>query len=201
LDCSAVAVRVVILPDGYRAARSLAWIDLRPIDSFTPSEIFEEMFIPRGDFWDRSWMFCDHVGSLVNIVALGFALFRRTGDAVAFDAVMKTWILDSETGEARRSEAEKPQPQQPPLFYQLSHTLLLQQARFGAAGSSELRRTGRAKYCATTTGKYQVTKEGWSLVTADDLTKQPLRKLQQQEPAKAAELKILRLSEVKTVQQ
>jgi hypothetical protein len=78
---------------------------------------------------------------------------------------------------------------------------LPQQARFGAAGSSELRRRGRAKYCAATTGKYQVTKEGWSLVTADDLTKQPLRKLQQQEPAKAAELKILRLSEVKTVQQ
>src|SRR5213078_464312 len=43
----------------------------------------------------------------------------------------ETWILDSETGEARRSEAEKPQPQQPPLFYQLSRTLLLQQARFG----------------------------------------------------------------------
>jgi hypothetical protein len=84
------------------------WIDFRPIDSFTPSEIIEEMFIPRGDFWDRSWMFSDHVGSLVNIVALGFALFRRTGDAVAFDAVMKTWILGSETGEARRSEAEKP---------------------------------------------------------------------------------------------
>jgi hypothetical protein len=34
-------------------------------------------------------MFCDHVGSLVNIVALGFALVRRTGDTVAFDTVMK----------------------------------------------------------------------------------------------------------------
>ena len=88
----------------------------------------------------------------------------------------ETWILDSETGEARRSEAEKPQPQQPPLFYQLSRTLLLQQARFGAAGSSQLRRSGKAKYRATTIGKYQVTKEGWSIVSADDLTRQPVRK-------------------------
>lgn len=121
----------------------------------------------------------------------------------------ETWIMDSETGEARRSEAEKPQPQQPPLFYQLSHTLLLQQARFGAAGSSALRQTGKAKYRATTTGKYQVAKEGWSIVTTSDLTQQPVRKpmsyseaveslrqLQQQEPAKAGELSILRLSEV-----
>jgi hypothetical protein len=122
----------------------------------------------------------------------------------------ETWILDNETGEARRSEAEKPQPQQPPLFYQLNRTLLLQQARFGAAGSSELRRSGKAKYRATTIGKYQANKEGWSVVSADDLTQQPLRKpasyseaveslrqLQQREPAKAAELTILRLSEVK----
>ena len=122
----------------------------------------------------------------------------------------ETWILDSETGEARRSEAEKPKPQQPALFYQLNHTLLLQQARFGAAGSSELRRTGKAKYRATTINKYQVTKEGWSVVAADDLTKQPvrtpesyteavesLRKLQQQD-AKAASLTIVRLSEIKS---
>ena len=121
----------------------------------------------------------------------------------------ETWILDNESGEARRSEAEKPQPQQPPLFYQLTHTLLVQQARFGAAGSSQLRRSGTAKYRSTTIGKYQVSKEGWSLVTADDLTKQPVRKpasyseaveslrqLQQQAPAKAAALTILRLSEV-----
>ncbi|HET6977873.1 MAG TPA: DUF6603 domain-containing protein [Pyrinomonadaceae bacterium] len=121
----------------------------------------------------------------------------------------ETWIMDSETGEARRSEAEKPQPQQPPLFYQLNHTLLLQQARFGAAGSSALRRTGSAKYRAATTGKYQVTKEGWSVVAGDDLTKQPVRKpesyteaveslrqLQQQDATKAASLTILRLSEV-----
>jgi hypothetical protein len=90
----------------------------------------------------------------------------------------------------------------------------LQQARFGAAGSSELRRTGKAKYRAAKIGKYQVTKEGWSIVIADDLTKQPvrkpesyteavesLRKLQQQDATKAAVLTIVRLSEVKKVQQ
>ncbi|HEY0764290.1 MAG TPA: DUF6603 domain-containing protein, partial [Pyrinomonadaceae bacterium] len=140
--------------------------------------------------------------------ALSFT--KDTSDRLEVKTIeFETWIMDSETGEARRSEAEKPQPQQPPLFYQLNHTLLLQQARFGAAGSSALRRTGSAKYRAATIGKYQVTKEGWSLVAADDLTKQPVRKpesyteaveslskLQQQDATKAATLTILRLSEV-----
>ena len=140
--------------------------------------------------------------------ALSFT--KNTDDRLEVKTIeFETWILDSETGEARRSEAEKPQPQQPPLFYQLNHTLLLQQAKFGAAGSSELRRTGRAKYRAATINKYQVTKEGWSLVAADDLTKQPVRKpesyteaeqslsrLQQQDATKAAALTIVRLSEV-----
>lgn len=55
----------------------------------------------------------------------------------------ETWIMDSETGEARRSEAEKPQPQQPPLFYQLSHTLLLQ--RHGLARRAAVHCGRRAK--------------------------------------------------------
>ena len=64
-------------------------------------------------------------------------------------------------------------------------------------------------------GKYRIEKEGWSLVATDDLTAQPgpgieadkpatyseaaqaLRQLQQQDPAKAAGVKILRLSEVR----
>ena len=93
---------------------------------------------------------------------------------------------------------------------------MLQQARFGAAGNSELRRTGKAKY-RTTMDKHKVVKEGWSIVATDDLTVQPvpgiedgkpriyseaaqaLRKLKQADPAKAAGLKILRLSEVREI--
>ena len=67
---------------------------------------------------------------------------------------------------------------------------------------------------SATIGKYQVTKAGWRLVTTDDLTQQPVRKpasyleaveslrqLKKQDPTKAAELKILRLSELKKVEQ
>ncbi|HKR12740.1 MAG TPA: DUF6603 domain-containing protein, partial [Pyrinomonadaceae bacterium] len=126
----------------------------------------------------------------------------------------ETWLVDDETNAARRSEAEKPQPQQPKLFYQLNHALLLKQASFGAAGSSALRRTGRAKYRSSVTGKYQVTKEGWKIIATEDLTEQSapgldpqkpasyseaaesLRKLKQEAPEQAARLKILRLSEV-----
>ncbi|HEU4796412.1 MAG TPA: hypothetical protein VFT02_12320, partial [Pyrinomonadaceae bacterium] len=68
---------------------SKKWINFRPMSSMTPAQIVEEMFVLRDDFWNRSWMFCDHVCSLVNIVALGFALFRRTGKPDEFDAVMK----------------------------------------------------------------------------------------------------------------
>jgi hypothetical protein len=75
-----------------------------------------------------------------------------------------------------------------------------------------LRHTGAAKY-RTTAGKHQVAKKGWSIVATDDLmvkavpgiegrpasyseAEQALRKLKQQDPAKARGLKILRLSDV-----
>ena len=56
-------------------------------------------------------------------------------------------------------------------------------------------------------GKYQIAKEGWSVVATDDLTaqgeptiyseaEQALQKLKQDDPAKAARLTILRLSEL-----
>ena len=96
--------------------------------------------------------------------------------------------------------------------YQLSPLLLGKQARFGAAANSALRHTGTAKY-RTTAGKHQIAKKGWSIVSTDDLkvqavpgiegrpvsyseAEQALRKLKQQDPAKARGLKILRLFEV-----
>ncbi|HEX8077786.1 MAG TPA: hypothetical protein VF511_08225, partial [Chthoniobacterales bacterium] len=71
-----------------------------------------------------------------------------------------------------------------------------------------------AKY-RTTMNKYQVAKEGWSIVATADLSVQPmpgveagkpasyseaaqaLRNLEQADPTKAGGLKILRLSELK----
>jgi hypothetical protein len=98
-------------------------------------------------------------------------------------------------------------------LYTLSPQLLGKQARFGAAGVSDIRRTGRAKYRAAV-GKYQVEKEGWSIVATEDLAVQPvagietgrplsyseaaqaLQQVKQVDPAKAGGLKVLRLSEL-----
>ena len=118
----------------------------------------------------------------------------------------ETWLIDDDTKVAHRSPAELPQPAQAKVFYQLSRDLLLKQARFGAAGGSDLRRTGTAKYRVTTAGKYQVNKEGWSIV-ADDLTavrqpsnysaaEQALAEIKRTTPERAAQLQVLRLSEV-----
>jgi hypothetical protein len=94
----------------------------------------------------------------------------------------------------------------------LSAELFGKQSRFGAAGASAIRRSGRAKYRAAV-GKHRIAKEGWSIVDTDSLTVAPvpgiegkpviyseaaqaLTKLKHQNPAKAAGFKILRLSEL-----
>jgi hypothetical protein len=118
----------------------------------------------------------------------------------------ETITVDKQTNEPRRSG--------PKDLYKLSPELLGKHARFGAAGASDLRRTGNTKY-RTTTDKYRVVKEGWSVVATADLSVQPvpgieagkpatyseaaqaLRKMRQQDPTKAGGLKILRLSELR----
>ena len=135
-----------------------------------------------------------------------FAFTADANDWLEVEAIeFETIIVDKEKKESRRSD--------PKNLYKLSPDLLGKQARFGAAGNSDLRRTGKAKY-RTTMGKHRIAKEGWSIVATDDLTVQPvpgieagkptiyseaaqaLRKLKQENPAKAAGLKILRLSEL-----
>ena len=106
----------------------------------------------------------------------------------------------------RRSEPNEP--------YVLSPVLLGKQARFGAAGSSDLRRTWQRQIPHDQEVKYELVPEGWIIVATEDLSPQPapgiaagtpmtyseavqaLRQLQQEDPAKAAGLKILRLSEL-----
>ena len=122
-------------------------------------------------------------------------------EAIEFETI----TVDRDRKESRRSGAED--------LYRLSAELFAKQARYGAAGASAIRRSGKAKYRATV-GKHRIAKEGWSIVATDELTVQPipgveadkpviyseaaqaLRKLKQQDPAKAGGLKILRLSEL-----
>jgi hypothetical protein len=53
-----------------------------------PADVMTKMFqIPRPDFLDRSWLYCDLAGSALLIEALSVGLSRRQ-QAAAFDAVM-----------------------------------------------------------------------------------------------------------------
>ena len=122
----------------------------------------------------------------------------QAGDWLEVKAIeFETWLIDDDTKVSHRSPAELPQPQAPPIFYQLSQALFLKQAQFG-----------KARVRVTTTGKYRVTKEGWSIIATDDLStvsapttytqaEQELKELTAKTPDQAARLQILRLSELK----
>ncbi len=141
-----------------------------------------------------------------------FVFSTEARDCLEVKAIeFETWILDKEANEMRRSDPED--PTNPKALYQLTASLLGKQARFGAAGNSELRRQGPARY-RTTLGKYRIAKEGWSIVATADLkvqampgveagkpasyeeAAQALRKLKQEQPLIAGGLKILRPSEL-----
>ncbi len=138
-----------------------------------------------------------------------FSFSANRADWIEVNTIeFETWILDEEIDTLRRSEAELPkQPNAPVLLYQLSAQLFSKQASFGAAANSAVRRTGNARYRTTTIGKYQISKEGWTIVATEDLqpaskaasyseATQTLQELRQKDPARAAGLRIARLSEI-----
>jgi len=54
-----------------------------------PSDFLEAMFaIPRDNFLDRCWLFCDQVATLTNLDALRFSLLRRYHDNVLFNNLL-----------------------------------------------------------------------------------------------------------------
>jgi hypothetical protein len=122
----------------------------------------------------------------------------QAGDWLEVKAIQfETWLIDDDTKLSHRSPAELPQPQAPPIFYQLSRALFLKQAQFG-----------KTRVRVATTGKYRVTKEGWSIIATDDLStvsapttyteaEQALPRLERNSADRAARLQILRLSELK----
>ena len=176
-------------------------------DFFAPAQFFE-----MSDDEKLSRPSFEPMDAGVTFISDAIVFTGDTSDWLEAKAIeFETWILDKGTNVAE--SADQVDPQGTKLFYQLSPTLLGKQARFGAAGNSELRRIGKAKY-RTTIAKHSIAKEGWTIVTTDDLTVQPvtgveagkpasyseaaqeLRKLQQDNPAQAGRLKILRPSEL-----
>jgi hypothetical protein len=56
----------------------------------TPAQAMDALYTPSTNFWDRSWIYCDHVVSSLHVMALLFGKRRRTaGD---------TWFNDLVTG-------------------------------------------------------------------------------------------------------
>jgi hypothetical protein len=136
----------------------------------------------------------------VAVVSDEIAIGAEADDWLEVEAIeFETIVVNKEQNESRRSASGR---------YELSRELLGKQSRFGAAGASELRRTGKARYSAGAP-KYRITREGWSIAATADPAEQPaagagsyseasqaLRELKQENPAMAAGLKILRPSEL-----
>ena len=170
-------------------------------DFFAPAQFFEmsdEEKLSRPSF--------EPMAAGVTIGSDQFAFSTDANDWLEVEAIkFETLIVDKEKGESRPSDPQHP--------YKLSKELLGKQSQFGAAALSDVRRTGRAKYRTTRVG-HKIAKEGWSIVSTEDLSPQTLPgvdarkpttyseaaqalgKLKRDNPAKAAGLKILRLSEV-----
>lgn len=64
-----------------------AWVHYVPKQGVSPAEVLRRMYMPREDFLERNWLYCDMCGSMTNLEALAFALKRRTGDDNDFDRV------------------------------------------------------------------------------------------------------------------
>jgi hypothetical protein len=175
---------------------------LEPVkEFFAPAQFFE-----MSDDEKLSRPSFEPMAAGISLGSEEFALTSDGNDWLEVEAIkFETIIMNKEKNESRRSDPEN--------LYQLTAELLSKQARFGAAGAAAIRRSGKAKY-RSVVGKHRIAKEGWSIVATESLTVEPvpgieehkpliyseavqaLTKLKLQNPAKAAGLKILRLSEV-----
>lgn len=173
-------------------------------DFFAPGQYFE-----MSDDEKLSRPSFEQMTAGVGFGTEGVAITGEADDWVEVGALAYETVIVAKQGpDARRSDAEEGTDK-----YRLSVEGMQKQARYGAAANSEVRRTGKAKYRAAV-GKYRVAREGWSVVSAETMAVSPLagteeakptsyteaaealRKLKQENPAQAAGLKILRLSEL-----
>jgi hypothetical protein len=170
---------------------------------FAPAE-----FIEMSDEEKLSRPSFEKMTAGVEIVSREVGITEEKKDWLEVEGIeFETWILEQDK-EARRSPGDEVAS-----GYKLSGEQLVKQARYGAAGMSEIRRSGKGKYRSSRVGPVMV-KEGWSIVVAEDMrvaeqtgiaggrptnyseAAQALQRLKEVEPARAAGLKILRLSEL-----
>lgn len=65
------------------------WVVYQSTSPLKPHDVIQRMFNPpRANWYDRNWLYCDMVGSALNLEALWFGLHRRKSDDADFDTVM-----------------------------------------------------------------------------------------------------------------
>lgn len=60
------------------------WHTVWPAAGLTPAQAMDKLYTPSEDWWDRSWVYCDHVVSSLHLVALLLAKRRRPGAGEAW---------------------------------------------------------------------------------------------------------------------
>jgi hypothetical protein len=173
-------------------------------DFFAPAQ-----FLEMSDDEKLSRPSFEQMTAGVGFTTEGIAITANADDWLEAGAIeYETVIVAKQGSEPRRSDAADPKN-----MYRLNEARLEKQAQYGAAGNSEIRRSGTAKYRAAV-GKYKIRKEGWKVVSSETMTEramvssegekptsytevaESLRKLKQANPAQAMGLKILRPSEL-----
>jgi hypothetical protein len=134
-----------------------------------------------------------------------FAFTSDDNDWLEVDAIkFETITMNKEKKESRRDSQN---------LYQIERRTVGQAGALRRCRRRRVRRSGKAK-TRSVVGKHRIAKEGWSIVATESLTvkslpgieadkpasyaqtARALQNLKQLDPAKAAGLKILRLSEV-----
>lgn len=56
----------------------------------TPAQAMDALYTPSTNYWDRSWIYCDHVVSSLHLMALLFGKRRRTGGDTWFNDIVSS---------------------------------------------------------------------------------------------------------------
>jgi hypothetical protein len=64
------------------------WHALAAAAGLTPAQAMDALYTPSTNYWDRSWVYCDHVVSSLHLMALLFGKRRRTGGDAWFNDVV-----------------------------------------------------------------------------------------------------------------
>lgn len=175
-----------------------------------PAKLIKEFFAPAQylEMSEEEKLSRPSFEALAAGVELGSEKFEITAESEDWLEVegieFETFIVDKKGSEPRSGDTENRDN-----LYKLSIAQLGKQSRFGAAGRSEIRRTGKEKYRAVI-GKYKVVKEGWTVISSDESVEemeageatsyteaaQTIERVKRENRTRATGMKIVRLSEL-----